>query len=174
LDEPRLIVGIAWCSQRNSASCEIRRFPNGGGANGRPEYVRACCEASLTRLKTDYIDLYYLHRIDKAVPIEDTIGAMADLVAEGKVRYIGMSEAGPANLRRAAAAHPISALQSEWSMWTRDWEPDAFPVARELGIGIVPYSPTRSGLSDRAFRRDRGDSRRRLSAHVAALSGRAL
>jgi aryl-alcohol dehydrogenase-like predicted oxidoreductase len=120
--------------------------PERRGANGRPEYVRACCEASLTRLNTDYIDLYYQHRIDKSVPIEETIGAMADLVREGKVRYLGMSEAGPANLRRAAAVHPISALQSEWSLWTREWEDDAFPVCRELGIGIVPYSPLGRGF----------------------------
>lgn len=116
------------------------------GANGRPEYVRSACEASLKRLNTDYIDLYYQHRIDKSVPIEETVGAMAQLVTEGKVRYLGMSEAGSANLRRAFATHPISALQSEWSLWTRDWELDAFPVARELGIGIVPYSPLGRGF----------------------------
>lgn len=115
-------------------------------ANGSPEYVKASCEASLKRLNTDYIDLYYQHRIDKSVPIEETIGAMADLVKEGKVRYLGMSEAGPQNLRRAYATHPISALQSEWSLWTRDWEADSFPVARELGIGIVPYSPLGRGF----------------------------
>lgn len=120
--------------------------PNLRGANGRPEYVRSACEASLKRLNTDYIDLYYQHRIDKSVPIEDTVGAMAQLVTEGKVRYLGLSEAGPANLRKAFATHPISALQSEWSMWTRDWELDAFPVARELGIGIVPYSPLGRGF----------------------------
>ena len=119
---------------------------NSRGANGRPEYVRSACEASLKRLNTDYIDLYYQHRIDKSVPIEETVGAMAQLVAEGKVRYLGLSEAGPANLRRAFATHPISALQSEWSLWTRDWEQDAFPVARELGIGIVPYSPLGRGF----------------------------
>lgn len=120
--------------------------PNRRGANGRPEYVKSSCEASLKRLNTDYIDLYYQHRIDKSVPIEETIGAMADLVREGKVRYLGMSEAGPTNLRKAAATHPISALQSEWSLWTRDWELDSFPVARELGIGIVPYSPLGRGF----------------------------
>lgn len=120
--------------------------PTRRGANGRPEYVRASVEGSLKRLKTDYIDLYYQHRIDKSVPIEETIGAMAELVKEGKVRYLGMSEAGPANLRKAAATHAISALQSEWSLWTRDWEHDAFPVARELGIGIVAYSPLGRGF----------------------------
>ena len=116
------------------------------GVNGRPEYVRSACEASLRRLNTDYIDLYYQHRIDQSVPIEETIGAMSQLVGEGKVRYLGMSEAASANLRRAAAVHPISALQSEWSLWTRDWERTAFPVARELGIGIVPYSPLGRGF----------------------------
>ena len=116
------------------------------GVNGRPEYVRAACEGSLRRLGTDYIDLYYLHRVDKAVPIEETVGAMSQLVQEGKVRFLGLSEAGPATLRRAFAVHPISALQSEWSLWSRDWERDAFPVARELGIGIVPYSPLGRGF----------------------------
>lgn len=120
--------------------------PNRRGANGRPEYVKASCEGSLKRLKTDYIDLYYQHRIDKSVPIEETVGAMAELVKEGKVRYLGLSEAGPNNLRKAAATHAISALQSEWSLWTREWEQDAFPVARELGIGIVPYSPLGRGF----------------------------
>lgn len=120
--------------------------PERRGANGRPEYVRASCEASLKRLNTDYIDLYYQHRVDKGVPIEETVGAMAQLVTEGKVRFLGLSEAGPKNLRKAAATHPISALQSEWSLWTRDWEHDAFPVARELGIGIVPYSPLGRGF----------------------------
>lgn len=120
--------------------------PDRRGANGRPEYVKASCEASLRRLNTHYIDLYYLHRIDKSVPIEETVGAMAELVVEGKVRYLGLSEAGPNNLRRAFATHPISALQSEWSLWTRDWEEDAFPIARELGIGIVPYSPLGRGF----------------------------
>ncbi|MEO7999469.1 MAG: aldo/keto reductase, partial [Gemmatimonadaceae bacterium] len=120
--------------------------PTRRGANGRPEYVKSSVEGSLKRLNTDYIDLYYQHRIDKSVSIEETIGAMADLVKEGKVRYLGMSEAGPTNLRKAAAVHPISALQSEWSLWTRDWELDSFPVARELGIGIVPYSPLGRGF----------------------------
>ena len=116
------------------------------GVNGSPEYVRASCHASLKRLGVDHIDLYYQHRVDKSIPIEETVGAMADLVREGKVRFLGLSEAGPATLRRACATHPISALQSEWSLWTRDWEHDAFPVARELGIGIVPYSPLGRGF----------------------------
>jgi aryl-alcohol dehydrogenase-like predicted oxidoreductase len=116
------------------------------GVNGRPEYVRAACEGSLRRLGTEYIDLYYQHRVDKSVPIEETVGAMSQLVQEGKVRFLGLSEAGPATLRRAFAVHPISALQSEWSLWSRDWEHDAFPVARELGIGLVPYSPLGRGF----------------------------
>ena len=120
--------------------------PERRGANGRPEYVKSACDASLKRLNTDYIDLYYQHRIDKSVPIEETVGAMSELVTAGKVRYLGLSEAGPVNMRKAAAVHPISALQSEWSLWTRDWEHDAFPVARELGIGIVPYSPLGRGF----------------------------
>ncbi|MEP6764768.1 MAG: aldo/keto reductase [Gemmatimonadaceae bacterium] len=131
----------------------VRDAANAGsrGVNGSPQYVKAQCDASLKRLNTDYIDLYYQHRIDKSVPIEDTVGAMGDLVKAGKVRYLGLSEAGPVNLRRAAATHPISALQSEWSLWTRDWEHDAFPVARELGIGIVPYSPLGRGFLTGSF-----------------------
>ncbi|MDQ6610921.1 MAG: aldo/keto reductase, partial [Gemmatimonadota bacterium] len=121
------------------------------GVNGSADYVRSACEASLHRLNTDYIDLYYQHRIDRSVPIEETVGAMSRLVEEGKVRYLGLSEAGPANLRKAVATHPISALQSEWSLWTRDWELDAFPVARELGVGIVPYSPLGRGFLTGSF-----------------------
>ena len=120
--------------------------PERRGACGRPDYVKSACEASLKRLNVDHIDLYYQHRIDKTVPIEETVGAMADLVREGKVRYLGLSEAGPTNLRKAASVHPISAMQSEWSLWTRDWEEDAFPVARELGIGLVPYAPLGRGF----------------------------
>ncbi len=120
--------------------------PSKRGTSGRPDYVRAACDASLRRLGVDTIDLYYQHRIDRAVPIEDTVGAMAELVHAGKVRFLGLSEAGATSLRRAHAVHPISALQSEWSLWTRDWEDDAFPVARELGIGIVPYSPLGRGF----------------------------
>ena len=120
--------------------------PGKRGVNGRPEYVISACEASLKRLGIDHIDLYYQHRVDKDVPIEETVGAMATLVKQGKVRFLGMSEAGPDNLRRACSIHPISALQSEWSLWTRDWEDDSFPVARELGVGIVPYSPLGRGF----------------------------
>ncbi len=120
-----------------------QRRPDGSwiGINGRPEYVQSCCEASLQRLGVDHIDLYYQHRVDTTVPIEDTVGAMARLVQQGKVRFLGLSEAAPATLRRAHAVHPISALQSEYSLWTRDHEIEAIPTARELGIGFVAYSP---------------------------------
>uniref|UniRef100_A0A0D9V2Y7 NADP-dependent oxidoreductase domain-containing protein n=1 Tax=Leersia perrieri TaxID=77586 RepID=A0A0D9V2Y7_9ORYZ len=113
---------------------------------GRPEYVRACCEASLGRLGVDYIDLYYQHRIDNTIPIEDTIGELKKLVEEGKVKYIGLSEASPDTIRRAHAVHPITAVQMEWSLWARDIEPEIVPLCRELGIGIVPYSPIARGF----------------------------
>jgi len=116
------------------------------GVNGKPEYVRACCEASLKRLKVDAIDLYYQHRVDPATPIEDTVGAMADLVRAGKVRWLGLSEAAPATLRRAHAVHPIAALQTEYSLWSRDPEDEILPTVRELGIGFVPYSPLGRGF----------------------------
>jgi aryl-alcohol dehydrogenase-like predicted oxidoreductase len=114
--------------------------------DSRPENVRSVAEASLKRLGAPVIDLYYQHRVDPNVPIEDTIGAMADLVKEGKVRYLGLSEASPATIRRAHAVHPISALQSEWSLWTRDPEAEVLPTLRELGIGFVPYSPLGRGF----------------------------
>jgi len=114
--------------------------------DGRPAYVKACCDESLARLGVEYIDLYYQHRVDPAVPIEDTVGAMAELVQAGKVRYLGLSEASVDSLERAAATHPIIALQSEWSLWSRDLEDAVLPVARRLGIGIVPYSPLGRGF----------------------------
>jgi aryl-alcohol dehydrogenase-like predicted oxidoreductase len=114
--------------------------------DGRPENVRACAEASLRRLRVDVIDLYYQHRVDPRVPIEDTVGAMAELVQQGKVRHLGLSEASAASIRRAVAVHPIAALQSEWSLWTRDLEDEVLGVARELGIGIVPFSPLGRGF----------------------------
>lgn len=116
------------------------------GVNGSPEYVRQACDASLQRLGTDYIDLYYQHRVDPNVPIEDTVGAMAELVKQGKVRYIGLSEAAPATIRRAHAVHPITALQTEYSLWSRDPEDEILPTVRELGIGFVPYSPLGRGF----------------------------
>lgn len=116
------------------------------GLNGRPEYVRSSCDASLTRLGVDHIDLYYLHRPDPTIEIEETFGAMAELVAAGKVRYLGISEAAPNTIRRAHATAPISAIQSEWSLWSREIEDEVVPLARELGIGIVPYSPLGRGF----------------------------
>lgn len=119
---------------------------------GRPEYVQSSCDASLKRLDTDYIDLYYLHRVDPNVPIEDTVGAMADLVAAGKVRYIGICEASVSTLGRASAVHPVTALQTEYSLWTRDVEQDILPVCRKLGIGFVAYSPLGRGFLTGMFK----------------------
>jgi aryl-alcohol dehydrogenase-like predicted oxidoreductase len=116
------------------------------GINGRPEYVKTCCDASLVRLKTDVIDLYYQHRVDQNTPIEETVGAMSDLVRAGKVRFLGLSEASPQTLRRAHKVHPITALQSEYSLWTRDPEGGVLPTCRELGIGFVAYSPLGRGF----------------------------
>ncbi|MHB1500039.1 MAG: aldo/keto reductase [Candidatus Dormibacteria bacterium] len=116
------------------------------GVNGRPEYVRQACDASLTRLGVDHIDLYYQHRVDLNVPIEETVGAMAELVEQGKVLYLGLSEAGPDTIRRAHAVHPISALQTEYSLFTRDPEAEILPTVRELGIGFVAYSPLGRGM----------------------------
>lgn len=116
------------------------------GINGHPDYVKKACDASLIRLGLDTIDLYYQHRVDPNVPIEETIGAMSGLVQEGKVRYLGMSEAAPATIRKAAAVHPISALQTEYSLWSRDVEDEILPLCRELGIGFVPYSPLGRGF----------------------------
>jgi aryl-alcohol dehydrogenase-like predicted oxidoreductase len=126
----------------------VLRGPGGSfrGLSGRPDYVRAACDASLARLGVDVIDLYYQHRLDKDVPVEETVGAMADLVAAGKVRFLGLSGASAETVRRAHAVHPISALQSEYSLWTRDPEAEILPVLRELGIGFVPYSPLGRGF----------------------------
>ena len=142
------------------------RGPDGSfkGVNGHPDYVRAACDASLRRLGIDTIDLYYQHRVDPAVPIEDTVGAMAGLVTAGKVRFLGLSEAAPATIRRAHATHPISALQTEYSLWSRDPEAEILPTVRELGIGFVPYSPLGRGFLTGQFTRledlAEGDSRR--------------
>ena len=111
------------------------------GVSGQPDYVRSACEGSLRRLGIDHVDLYYQHRVDKQVPIEDTVGEMSRLVEEGKVRFLGLSEAGPDTIRRACTVHPISALQTEYSLWTRDIEEKIIPTCRELGVGFVPYSP---------------------------------
>jgi aryl-alcohol dehydrogenase-like predicted oxidoreductase len=132
--------------------------------NGRPEYVRAACDASLRRLGVGHIDLYYQHRVDPNVAIEETVGAMAELVRAGKVRYLGLSEAAPATIRRAHAIHPITALQTEYSLWTRDAEGEILPTVRELGIGFVAYSPLGRGFFSGRFRTSadlpQGDYRR--------------
>jgi aryl-alcohol dehydrogenase-like predicted oxidoreductase len=134
------------------------------GISGRPEYVQQACEASLRRLGVDHIDLYYQHRVDPEVPIAETVGAMAELVRQGKVRFLGLSEAAPKTIRAAHAVHPISALQTEYSLWTRDPEPEILPTCRELGIGFVPYSPLGRGFLSGKIRKPEelaeGDFRR--------------
>jgi aryl-alcohol dehydrogenase-like predicted oxidoreductase len=137
-------------------------LPDGKRAiNGRPEYVRSACDASLKRLGVDHVELYYQHRVDKNVPIEETVGAMAELVRQGKVRYLGLSEASAKTIRRAHAVHPISALQSEYSLWTRDYEDEVIPTLRELGIGFVPFSPLGRGLLSGALSELPADDMRR-------------
>jgi aryl-alcohol dehydrogenase-like predicted oxidoreductase len=130
------------------------RSPDGAwlGINGRPDYVRQACDASLQRLGVDVIDVYYQHRVDPETPIEETVGAMSDLVQTGKVRYLGLSEAAPATLRRAHAVHPIAALQTEYSLWSRDPEAEILPVCRELGVAFVAYSPLGRGFLTGRFR----------------------
>ncbi|MHB1846270.1 MAG: aldo/keto reductase [Deltaproteobacteria bacterium] len=146
------LVGRALVGRRDQVVLATKfgneRRPDGSfvGVNGKPEYVRSACDASLRRLGVDTIDLYYQHRVDPKVPIEDTVGAMAELVRAGKVRYLGLSEAAPATIRRAHATHPISALQTEYSLWTRDVEAEILPTVRELGIGFVAYSPLGRGF----------------------------
>jgi aryl-alcohol dehydrogenase-like predicted oxidoreductase len=146
------------------------------GINGRPEYVRSACDASLQRLGVDHLDLYYQHRVDRTVPIEETVGAMAELVTAGKVAHLGLSEASPETIRRAHATHPITALQTEYSLFTRDLEDEILPTLQELGIGLVPYSPLGRGLltgtitSEEAL--DAGDSRR--TAYFPRFQGDAL
>ena len=132
----------------------FERRPDGTpiGINGRPDYVRQACDASLTRLGVETIDLYYQHRVDPAVPIEETVGAMADLVQAGKVRYLGLSEAAPATLRRAVAVHPVAALQTEYSLWSRDPEGELLATCRELGVGFVAYSPLGRGFLTGRYR----------------------
>lgn len=153
------LIGRAIADRRDKVVLATKfgnvRTAEGGwlGINGRPEYVRYCCDASLQRLGIDTIDLYYQHRVDANVPIEDTIGAMAELVQQGKVRYLGMSEASPATIRRAHAVHPITALQSEYSLWSRDPEDQILPTLRELGIGFVAYSPLGRGFLSGHFTR---------------------
>jgi aryl-alcohol dehydrogenase-like predicted oxidoreductase len=130
-----------------------RADPGKRVVSGKPEYVRAACDASLRRLGIDVIDLYYAHRVDATVPIEETVGAMADLVRAGKVRYLGLSEAGATSLRRASTVHPIAAVQSEYSLWSRDVEEKVLPACRELGVAFVPYSPLGRGFLTGRYRR---------------------
>jgi aryl-alcohol dehydrogenase-like predicted oxidoreductase len=162
------LVGKAIAGRRDEVQLATKfgneRNPDGSwvGINGRPEYVHAACDASLARLGVDHIDLYYQHRVDTTVPIEETVGAMAQLVEAGKVRHLGLSEAAADTIRRAHAVHPITALQSEWSLFTRDLEDEIVPTVRELGIGLVPYSPLGRGILTGAVSRDsleEGDSR---------------
>lgn len=147
------LVGQAFQNQRGSIVLATKfgilrdpSDPTKRGISGRPEYVQVACEASLKRLGTDYIDLYYQHRVDPATPIEDTVGAMSRLVEQGKVRFLGLSEAAPNTLRRAVAVHPIAALQTEYSLWSREPEDEILPICRELGVGFVPYSPLGRGF----------------------------
>jgi aryl-alcohol dehydrogenase-like predicted oxidoreductase len=155
------------------------RRPDGTrvGINGRPEYVRSACDASLQRLGVDHIDLYYQHRVDQTVPIEETVGAMAELVQAGKVRHLGLSEASVSTIRRADAVHPITALQTEYSLFSRELEDEILPTIRELGIGLVPYSPLGRGLltgaiSPTAGATGEGDARR--SGNFPRFQGEAL
>jgi aryl-alcohol dehydrogenase-like predicted oxidoreductase len=152
------LVGLAIADRRDTVVLATKfgnvRGENGErlGIDGSPEYVRRACDASLQRLGTDHIDLYYQHRVDQTVPIEETVGAMAELVAQGKVRHLGLSEASPDTIRRAHGVHPITALQTEYSLWSRDPEAEILPTVRELGIGFVPYSPLGRGFLTGRFR----------------------
>ncbi|OZM75031.1 aldo/keto reductase [Amycolatopsis antarctica] len=145
--------------------------PGGRVVRGDAAYVRQACEASLRRLGVDHIDLYYQHRVDGSTPIEETVGAMAELVAEGKVRHLGLSEAGAGTIRRAHAVHPITAVQTEWSLWSRDIETEVVPACRELGVGVVPYSPLGRGFLTGRFTSSAdfagGDSRRSAQPRMA-------
>jgi aryl-alcohol dehydrogenase-like predicted oxidoreductase len=175
------LLGRALAGRRDAAQLATKfgNEPQPDGTrrvNGRPEYVRSACDASLERLGVDHIDLYYQHRVDQAVPIEETVGAMAELVTAGKVRHLGLSEASAATVRRAHAVHPITAVQTEYSLFTRDIEDAVLPTLRELGIGLVPYSPLGRGIltgtvtSERSY--EDGDVRR--SAYFPRFQGEAL
>jgi aryl-alcohol dehydrogenase-like predicted oxidoreductase len=176
------LVGKAIAGRRDEVQLATKfgneRRPDGSrvGINGRPEYVRTACDASLQRLGVDHVDLYYQHRVDPNVPIEETVGAMAGLVEAGKVRHLGLSEASVATIRRAHATHPVTALQTEYSLFTRDLEDEILPTLRELGIGLVPYSPLGRGLLTGAITSedalDENDSRR--SAYFPRFQGEAL
>lgn len=165
------LVGNAISGRRNQVVLATKfgnvRGADGSflGVNGKPDYVRSACDASLKRLSVDVIDLYYQHRVDPGTPIEETIGAMSELVKQGKVRYLGLSEASPETIRRAHAVHPIAALQTEYSLWTRDVEEEILPLCRELGIGFVAYSPIGRGFLSAKIKRAADlaeDDRRRI------------
>jgi aryl-alcohol dehydrogenase-like predicted oxidoreductase len=172
LGKNEILVGKAIRNCRNQVVLATKfgnvRNPDGSwaGVNGRPEYVRQCCDVSLQRLSLDHIDLYYQHRVDPNVTIEDTVGAMAELIQQGKVRYLGLSEAAPATIRRAHATHPITALQTEYSLWSREPEEEILSTVRELGIGFVAYSPLGRGFLTGRFQRPedipKDDWRRRM------------
>ena len=165
--------GTGWCWPPSSGTCGARTEVSWASA-ASAEYVRKACEASLRRLGMDHIDLYYQHRVDRSVPIEETVGAMAALVREGKVRFLGLSEAAPATIRRANKVHPITALQTEYSLWSRDPEDEILPTVRELGIGFVRLQPARAGLPDRPVPALRGHPRERLPPEIAPVPGREL
>jgi len=171
------LVGRAISGQRENVVLATKfgivrgEDPNERAISGRPEYVREACEHSLRRLGVDTIDLYYQHRVDPEVPIEETVGAMGELVAAGKVRYLGLSEAAPETIRRAHAAHPITALQSELSLWTRDPLDDVLPTCRELGIGFVAYSPLGRGFLTGHFRSARDFGPGDFRAHHPRFTG---
>ena len=175
------LVGRAIQGRRDEVQLATKfgneRNPDGSwiGINGSPDYVRAACDASLQRLGVDHIDLYYQHRVDRSVPIEETVGAMKELVEAGKVRHLGLSEAAADTVRRAHAVHPITALQSEYSLFTRDLEDEILPTVRELGIGLVPYSPLGRGMLTGAVTRaslESGDSR--ATGRFPRFAGEAL
>jgi aryl-alcohol dehydrogenase-like predicted oxidoreductase len=177
------LVGRAIAGRRDEVQLATKfgnkRGPRGErlGIDGSPDYVRAACDASLQRLGVDHVDLYYQHRVDKAVPIEETVGAMAELVEAGKVRHLGLSEASAANIRKAHAVHPITALQTEYSLFTRDLEDEILPTIRELGIGLVPYSPLGRGLLTGAITSDSGadgEADARRSQYFPRFQGEAL
>ena len=175
------VVGRAIARRRDEVTLATKfgivGLPGSGGrtVDGTPEYARKACDGSLSRLGVDHIDLYYLHRVDPTVPIEETVGAMAELVAAGKVRHLGLSEASAATLRRASAVHPITALQSEYSLFTRDLEDEIVPVLRELGIGLVPYSPLGRGILTGAVTRESLESDdSRATGRFPRFSGDAL
>ncbi|HEX3120678.1 MAG TPA: aldo/keto reductase, partial [Candidatus Acidoferrum sp.] len=155
-----ILVGNAICGKRDQVFLATKfgilrdkNNPSLRGVSGKPEYVKASCDASLKRLGIETIDLYYQHRVDPNTPIEETVGAMADLIKAGKIRHIGLSEAGPATVRRAAAVHPIAALQTEYSLWTRDPEDEVLPTTRELGIAFIAYSPLGRGFLTGQFKK---------------------